>query len=434
MFAADKVGFDTIKVYAGEAASMITPLVLAKNVEYATHGFAVAEEKEFTRKDVRILRPPVYSGPALMFNLDKLPEFQDVRARRAVAHAIDRSANGTVALGESGVGVKSMVGFSDILVPDWLTEEERGKLDPYELDLDKAGQLLTKAGWRRQGAGWLKPDGSPARYELIYPAEWADWSTSGDNLARQLTDFGITVKGRGISATQQPIDVDKGAFELAIQAWGSGGHPHPHFSFVMVLFTHNIPVAANQGGKGMAFDATRWGGHAHRTDHAVVLDGADQAVGVRGDRGEPGEGRVEQLHVLGTRTLLRAVHGGGAVRAEQRVVHVARDDELDAVDLDEPRRVDLFETAEGGPAERQLLSLRVQEADAERLHHAGAAVGGGAAPEPEHDPPGAPPYGMGDQLAGAVAGRGERRELDIAARGRVRPGGRPLGDRQPPQP
>jgi len=40
---------------------------------------------------------------------------------------------------------------------------------------------------------------------------------------------------------------------MAIQAWGASTQPHPHFSFVQDLFTHNIPIAANKGGKGMAF-------------------------------------------------------------------------------------------------------------------------------------------------------------------------------------
>ena len=40
---------------------------------------------------------------------------------------------------------------------------------------------------------------------------------------------------------------------MAINAWGASTQPHPHFSFVQDLFTHNIPIAANKGGKGMAF-------------------------------------------------------------------------------------------------------------------------------------------------------------------------------------
>jgi peptide/nickel transport system substrate-binding protein len=251
-YLADKVLFDVVTLFNGETPT-ITPLVLSKKVDYATHGFPVATEKEFVNKDIRVLRPPVYSGPALFINLDKLKEFKDVKVRQALAHAIDRNQNGTVSLAESGKGVTHMAGFSDIQVPDWLSEEEQAKLNPYEFDQDKAASLLTEAGWKKDGNRWLKPDGKPASYELSFPAEFADWSASGAELAKQLTSFGIQVKGRGVTFTQQPIDVDKGAFEFAIQGWGAG-NPHPHFAFVADFFTHNIPIAANQGGKGSAFE------------------------------------------------------------------------------------------------------------------------------------------------------------------------------------
>jgi peptide/nickel transport system substrate-binding protein len=60
-----------------------------------------------------------------------------------------------------------------------------------------------------------------------------------------------------VTFTQHPIDVDKGRFEFAVQGWGASTDPHPHFAFVNALFTHNIPIAANQGGKGIAFDLTQ---------------------------------------------------------------------------------------------------------------------------------------------------------------------------------
>ncbi|WP_020575702.1 ABC transporter substrate-binding protein [Actinopolymorpha alba] len=252
-YQADKVLFDKVVLYNGEVPT-ITPLVVGKQIDYATHGFPVATEKEAINKGLRIIRPPVYSGPALFFNLDKVPEFKDVRVRQALAHAINRDDNGTFALADSGKGVKYMAGFSDNLVPDWLSQEEQDKLNKYELDPQKATALLTEAGWKKQGSSWVKPDGKPAEYEIIFPAEFADWSSAGDNLAKQLTAFGIKVTGRGVTHTQQPIDVDKGNFQLAIQGWGASSSPHPHFAFVADLFTHNIPIAANQGGKGMAFD------------------------------------------------------------------------------------------------------------------------------------------------------------------------------------
>lgn len=250
---ADQVLFDRLVIFNGETPD-VTPLVLAGDVDYATHGFPPATEKAFQQQGLRIIRPPVYSGPALLFNLDKLPEFKDKRARQALAYAIDRAQNGTVALGDSGKAVKYMAGFSDILVPDWISQSDLAKLNTYDHNIDRAAELLTQAGWRKSGDTWQTPDGKSAEYELLFPAEFADWSASAQNVADQLTRFGIKVAPRSVTYSQQPIEVDKGNFELAIRAWGSSTNPHPHFAFVQDLFTHNIPIAANQGGRGMAFE------------------------------------------------------------------------------------------------------------------------------------------------------------------------------------
>ncbi|CAA9406337.1 MAG: ABC transporter, substrate-binding protein (cluster 5, nickel/peptides/opines) [uncultured Propionibacteriaceae bacterium] len=252
-YGADKVKFDKLVIYNGETPE-VTPLVQSKDVDYATHGFPTASEKSFQQAGFRIIRPPVYSGPAILFNLDKLEEFRDVRARQAIAHAIDRKANGTVSLGESGKGVQFMAGFSDNQVDQWLSATDKAKLNTYDFDQDKAAELLTDAGWKKDGANWTKPDGKPAVYEIQFPGPFADWSAAGTNAAEQLSEFGIKVTPRGLDDKQAPVDIDKGNFQLAIQAWGSSNHPHPHFAFVQDLFTHNIPVAKNQGGKGMGFE------------------------------------------------------------------------------------------------------------------------------------------------------------------------------------
>jgi len=118
-YRASNVLFDKIVLYNGETPD-ITPIVLNKDVDYATHGFPPATEQAFQAAGIRVIRPPVYSGPALLMNLDKLTEFNDKRARQAIAYAVDRGQNGTVSLGQSGVGVKYMAGFSDLLVPSWI--------------------------------------------------------------------------------------------------------------------------------------------------------------------------------------------------------------------------------------------------------------------------------------------------------------------------
>lgn len=251
-FAADVVPFDKLVLFNGETPD-ITPVVLNRDVDYATHGFPPATEQAFQQQGIRIIRPPTYSGPALLMNLDKLPEFADKRARQALAYAIDRDQNGTVSLADSGKGVKYMAGFSDLLVPNWLSGDDQQRLTMYNYDQGQASQLLQQAGWSKVGDQWMTPSGTPAQYELIFPAEFADWSASGQDVADQLTAFGIQVTPRSVTFTQEPDQIDRGDFQLGIQAWGASTQPHPQFSFVQDLFTHNIPTAANLGGRGMAF-------------------------------------------------------------------------------------------------------------------------------------------------------------------------------------
>jgi peptide/nickel transport system substrate-binding protein len=249
----DKVAFDKIVNYNGETDT-ITPVVLAKEIDYATHGFAPASEKQMVAEGIRILRPPTYGGAAFYMNFGKLGEaFGDKRVRQGLAHAIDRAQSGTVSLGDSGVGVKLMAGFSDNNVPNWLSEADIAKLDTYDKDADKAAALLQEAGWTKDGDAWKTPDGNAAAFELTFPAEYADYSATGADLADQLTAWGIQATPRAVTYTQVYVDWDKGNFDCGIGGWGNSSNPHPHFSFVVPFLTRNYPIAKNNGGRGIDF-------------------------------------------------------------------------------------------------------------------------------------------------------------------------------------
>lgn len=251
-YGADKVNFDKLVIYNGETPT-VTPLVLSKDVDYATHGFPVASEKQFESIGYKILRPPVYSGPALYMNFDKADEFKDAKVRQALNFAIDHAQNGKVALGKSGVPTKFYTGFSDNLIDTWIEKADQDKLEQYAVDQDKAAKMLEEAGWKRSGNSWKLPNGKPAAYQLLYPSDFADWSAAAKDLSEQLGKFGIKITLHGVVSTQQPIDVDKGNFQLAIQSWGNSTQPYPYFSFVAAFYTHNYPIAKNNGGKGINY-------------------------------------------------------------------------------------------------------------------------------------------------------------------------------------
>jgi peptide/nickel transport system substrate-binding protein len=248
---ADSTKFDKLIIYNGEVPA-VTPIVLSKDIDYATHGFPLATEKSFKEQGIRILRPPTYSGPALYFNYAKIKAVADPQVRRAIAHAIDMYENATVSLADSAKRSKYMTGVSDVIIKDWVSDQDLADMDPYEYDPDKATSMLEDLGFEKDGEVWVSPEGERMEYELGAPAEFADWSAAAKNLADQLTKFGIKTTVRTVTFTQWEPRVQDGQFEMGIQAWGQG-QPHPVYSFEYPLITFNVAAS----GGGISYDMTQ---------------------------------------------------------------------------------------------------------------------------------------------------------------------------------
>jgi len=250
-FAKD-VKFDKIRIYNGETPA-ITPLVLAKLVDYATHAFPVATEKQFIEMGVKILRPPTYTGPALYFNYNhsKYGElFRMKEFRQAIAYAINRSEAAIVSLGLSARPVKYMTGTSDALTVAWMRKEDLNKLETYEYNPSKAEELLKSIGLTKSGGLWYWK-GEPVELELSFPAEYADWAATAENVAKQLEAFGFKVVLRAVTYTQHPVEVREGRFMMAIRTWGSA-FPHPFASYNAIFSAFNALMYLGAGSPGMA--------------------------------------------------------------------------------------------------------------------------------------------------------------------------------------
>jgi peptide/nickel transport system substrate-binding protein len=248
---ADQTDLEKMVIYNGVTPA-VTPLVLSKDVDYATHGFPIATEKSFEEQGIRIIRAPTYSGPALYFNYAKIKAVADPKVRQAIAKAIDMNENGTVSLAESAKRSQYMTGVSDVLIKDWVSEEDLSNMDPYEYDPDAAASELEDLGFKKEGDVWVSPEGERMEYELGAPAEFADWSAAAKNLGDQLTKFGIKTAVRTVTFTQWQPRVQNGDFEMGIEAWGQG-QPHPVYSFEYPLMTFNVAAS----GGGMSYDMTQ---------------------------------------------------------------------------------------------------------------------------------------------------------------------------------
>jgi peptide/nickel transport system substrate-binding protein len=270
---ADKVKFDRFVNYNGETPT-ITPLVLSGDVDYATHGFPPATVKQFQEQGYRILRPPIHNGPVIGFNHSLAP-FNKKEFRQAIAYAIDRVQNGQIAFGESGVPVKYMAGMSDNFVDMWITEDAKAKLNPYDLDLAKAEELLTGIGFKKEADGWHDDTGTLIEVEFLFQAEFADWSAAAKNACEQLTAFGIKCTGRSITYTQFDPEVNDGKFQLASLNFGSG-NPHPQFSYEQNFRNRNQAKSGvgDLTKPGMSFDLVQTTDALGEVDINALIDAA----------------------------------------------------------------------------------------------------------------------------------------------------------------
>ena len=241
---ADKVNFDKIVVYQGETDA-VTPLVLAGDVDYATHGFPLATDKAFSGAGLRVIRGPLYTGPAIVFHWTGAPEFQDKRLRQAVAMAINKAESATITYGASAKAQKFMTGISDNIVPLWISTADQAKLKSYDYDVAAAAKLMTDAGFAKGSDGFYAKGGKTLAYELYFPSDFADWTSAANHAADALNKFGIKITLRGAIRSTQLADVNNGKFQITLMGWGIG-NPHPQASFIQDLQTFNT-LQANGG-------------------------------------------------------------------------------------------------------------------------------------------------------------------------------------------
>ena len=242
---ADKVNFEKIVVYQGETDA-VTPLVLAGDVDYATHGFPLATDKAFGDAKLRVVRGPLYTGPAIVFHWTGAPEFQDKRLRQAVALAINKSESATITYGQSAKAQKFMTGISDNIVPLWISTADQAKLKSYDYDVAAAAKLMTDAGFAKGSDGIYAKGGKALAYELYFPSDFADWTSAANHAADALNKFGIKITLRGAIRSTQLADVNSGKFQITLMGWGVG-NPHPQASFIQDLQTFNTLQPAGGG-------------------------------------------------------------------------------------------------------------------------------------------------------------------------------------------
>jgi peptide/nickel transport system substrate-binding protein len=142
-------------------------------------------------EDNHFLASPTAGAGTLFMNLQTKP-FNDPALRQALAWTIDRQAYVDIAREGASEAVWSVTGLGTLLedeiIPDYAGQE-------YSVDVDKAREILTDAGYTWQDEKLVDPDGEAVTFSISVPAGWSDWNTEQALIAEELKEgLGIEVK------------------------------------------------------------------------------------------------------------------------------------------------------------------------------------------------------------------------------------------------
>ena len=207
--------------------------------------------------DLRLAVFPTADYRALLLNMDR-EVFAEPALRQALNYAVDREALVKGVLLGYGQPATSPLGMSPL---------ERSDVAPYTFDPDKVTELMTEAGYTRDGNGPWAKDGQPVAFSISTFAE--------DALRVSLLEVVTTqLKKQGFEVTANPLPRDAVKWEdLDAFVIGWGTPYHPDTSLFAPFHSSQVPrrkglqprqLCQPRRGRGLAGRPGRAGRRRHR--------------------------------------------------------------------------------------------------------------------------------------------------------------------------
>lgn len=240
------VRFDRIILYNGDNP-VITPVVLAGLVDYATHNFDAATDRAFIKKGLAVITTPHYYGSGILPNYARVPALRNKVVRQALMYLIDRARMAPVVEGKGGRPNKYVTGFNDHLLPQWLDGVTQARLNTYAHNPQRGISLLRSSGWAKGADGiWVTPEGQKATWKILAEAEYPDILACATDFADQLASHGFKLRVQAVTYSKAQRLRWAGNFELTATIWGAGD-PHPYSSYVQDVEFTLPPRSAGPG-------------------------------------------------------------------------------------------------------------------------------------------------------------------------------------------
>jgi peptide/nickel transport system substrate-binding protein len=158
---------------------------------------------------------------ALFPNLNTWPTNQ-LAVRQAISAAIDRTQIGTQ--GEAGLEAPSTsaTGLTLPTFSAWTSAPVTSDSVKTTADAAAAGSILSKAGYKKDSAGFYALNGKEVSLTVVDPSSYTDYAQDDQIVAQELKAAGINATFSGLTVQAWNTAVADGNFQLTMH-WGNGG-------------------------------------------------------------------------------------------------------------------------------------------------------------------------------------------------------------------
>lgn len=199
-----------------------------------TGTFIPAVDRVFVERDPAHHRYwfPLVGSTIFLYANTARPPFEDVRVRKALSQAVDRSLIVRIAM-HGTTRPADATGLSDKHAR-WRDDAVAESADWVDYDPKAAGRLLDAAGYPLGEDGLRRgPDGAPLTAELQVVSGWSDWVRAAQIMNQQLRAVGIdsSVRSRDFGAWMEAMQ--RGEFDLSLGWAGDGPTPYDLYASLM---------------------------------------------------------------------------------------------------------------------------------------------------------------------------------------------------------
>lgn len=191
--------------------------------------YSIAEKNKDTIRQVAI---PAFAQWGFCMNVNKAPT-DKLEVRQAIAYIIDTAQIAPA----SEPGMEQADEYATALPlslrDKYLTEEDLSSMTSYELNLEKAEELLKSIGWEKKGTQWVDENGDVPQIIITGIGSYQVNLIMGEATACMLQDFGINASFVSKEVSAYSDYSQSGEAHMVIDGFGSAQttqHPYEAYA------------------------------------------------------------------------------------------------------------------------------------------------------------------------------------------------------------